>query len=46
MLSTYTRKWAAGKLAPKKYGDRAALELTGTDGGPINITYDKGFEGV
>lgn len=29
------RKWMAGKLAPKKYGERAALELTGKDGGPI-----------
>jgi hypothetical protein len=32
-LRVDTRKWAAGKLAPKKYGDRVAL--TGADGGPI-----------
>lgn len=30
-----TRKWAISKLAPKKYGERIATELTGKDGGPI-----------
>lgn len=29
------RKWAASKLAPKKYGDKVTTELTGKDGGPI-----------
>lgn len=29
------RKWLAGKLAPKVYGERQAVELTGKDGGPI-----------
>ena len=29
------RKWVASKLAPKKYGDSAKLEVTGEDGGPI-----------
>lgn len=28
-------KWFAGKVAPKKYGDRAAVELTGKDGAPL-----------
>lgn len=28
-------KWRASKLAPKVYGDRQAVELTGNDGGPI-----------
>lgn len=29
------RKWAASKLAPKRYGERIAQEITGADGGPI-----------
>jgi hypothetical protein len=29
------RKWLASKLAPKKYGDKVAAELSGPDGGPI-----------
>lgn len=29
------RKWIAGKLKPKKYGDKFVQELTGKDGGPI-----------
>lgn len=29
------RKWAASKLAPKKYGDK--LEHTGPEGGPLEI---------
>lgn len=28
-------QWRASKLAPKKYGDKASLEMTGKDGGPI-----------
>ena len=36
------RKWMAGKLSPKKYGEKAALELSGKDGAPlipaINVT--------
>ena len=34
-LRVDTRKWAAGRLAPKKYGDKITTELTGKDGGPI-----------
>lgn len=34
-LRVDARKWMAGKLAPKKYGEKAALELTGKDGGVI-----------
>jgi hypothetical protein len=30
-----TRKWLMSKLAPKKYGDRIATEVSGPDGGPI-----------
>jgi hypothetical protein len=29
------RKWYASKVAPKKYGDKAQMELTGKDGGAI-----------
>lgn len=32
-----TRKWIAARILPKKYGDRVATELTGRDGGPIEI---------
>lgn len=28
-------KWLACKLAPKRYGDRSQVELSGADGGPI-----------
>jgi hypothetical protein len=37
-LQVDTRKWLLSKLAPKKYGDRTAMELTGADGGPVQIT--------
>lgn len=29
------RKWVAGKLKPKKYGEKIQQEVTGKDGGPI-----------
>lgn len=29
------RKWAAGRMAGKYYGDRQRLEHTGEDGGPV-----------
>lgn len=32
-----TRKWIASKLKPKKYGERLSTELTGPDGGPVQI---------
>jgi hypothetical protein len=32
------RKWVAGKLAPKKYGERVTNEHTGAGGGPIQVT--------
>ena len=37
-LRVDTRKWAAGKLAPKRYGDK--LQHTGDGGGPIRIRPD------
>lgn len=30
-------KWAASKIAPKKYGERVSHELTGGDGGPVQL---------
>lgn len=34
-LRVDTRKWLMSKLAPKKFGDRQNIELTGKDGGPL-----------
>lgn len=34
-LRVDTRKWYLSKLAPKRYGDRIAMEHSGPDGGPI-----------
>ena len=31
------RKWMAGKLRPKKYGERSQMELTGKDGGALVV---------
>lgn len=31
----WSKQWRASKLAPKKYGDKASMEVTGKDGGPI-----------
>jgi hypothetical protein len=36
-LQVDTRKWYLSKLAPKLYGDRSAVEVTGADGGPVLI---------
>ena len=37
-LQVDTRKWYLSKLAPKRYGDRTAMELTGADGGPVQFS--------
>lgn len=37
-LRVDARKWYLSKLAPKKYGDKTSMELTGADGGPLQIT--------
>lgn len=34
-LRVDTRKWMAGKLAPKKYGEKISAELSGPGGRPI-----------
>src|SRR5271154_2319960 len=31
------RKWLAGKMAPKKYGDKTVNEHAGRDGGPVTL---------
>ena len=31
------RKWVAAKLKPKRYGDRIAQEITGGEGGPVDV---------
>lgn len=36
-LQVDTRKWLLSKLAPKKYGDKVGVEVTGEGGGPIQI---------
>lgn len=37
-LRVDTRKWYLAKLAPKKYGDKTSMELTGANGGPVQIS--------
>lgn len=39
-LRVDTRKWIASKLKPKKYGDRAELEITGENGGPVRTVVE------
>ena len=34
-LRVDTRKWAMSKMAPKKYGDKSAIEHSGPGGAPI-----------
>lgn len=34
-LRVDTRKWAAAKFAPHKYGDKVIQEVTGANGGPV-----------
>jgi hypothetical protein len=36
-LRVDSRKWMAGKLAPKKYGEKVSMEHTGKNGAPIEI---------
>lgn len=40
------RKWAASKLAPKKFGDKLNAEVTGKNGGAIVINFTKDDEGL
>lgn len=34
-LRVEARKWLAGKMAPKKYGDKITAEMSGPNGGPV-----------
>lgn len=36
-LRVDTRKWLASKLLPKTYGDKVTTEVTGSDGGPVQM---------
>lgn len=42
-LRVDARKWYASKLAPKKYGDKLQTELTGANGGPVNMNWSINF---
>lgn len=42
-LRVDSRKWLAGKLAPKKYGDKVLNEHTGEGGGPIAFAVEVNF---
>jgi len=49
-LRVDARKWLAGKLAPKKYGEKIQQELTGAGGAPLappvfNVTFGGGNDG-
>lgn len=36
-LRVDARKWLLAKMAPKKYGDKIQTEVSGPDGGPIEV---------
>lgn len=36
-LRVDARKWAASKLKPKKYGEKVSQEISGPDGGPVQV---------
>lgn len=36
-LRVETRKWFVGKLNPKKYGEKVQQEVSGPEGGPLQI---------
>lgn len=36
-----SRKWMAGKLRPKKYGDKLDVGIGDTDGNPLQITFTR-----
>lgn len=42
-LQVEARKWALGKMAPKKYGDKVTQELTGPGGGAIDMNWQINF---
>lgn len=38
-LRIWARQWRAAKLAPKKYGEKSSLEVSGPDGAPLVQIY-------
>lgn len=36
-LQVDARKWMAAKLAPRKYGEKIQQQVTGADGGPLQV---------
>lgn len=40
-LRVDTRKWLMARMAPKKYGDKVTQEVTGGDGGPLVVRWQK-----
>ena len=36
-LRVDSRKWFASKVAPKKYGEKVQQEVTGANGGPVQV---------
>lgn len=45
-LRVDSRKWAASKMAPKKYGDKVTNEQVGPDGGPVRIVIEGDDKGL
>lgn len=43
-LRVDARKWMAGKLRPKVYGDKTQMELGGPNGGPAEIIFRTVYE--
>jgi hypothetical protein len=37
-LRVDTRKWFAARMAPKRWGDKQQVEVSGPDGAPISFT--------
>ncbi|AIL33106.1 hypothetical protein IX83_07125 [Basilea psittacipulmonis DSM 24701] len=37
-LQADTRKWVLARMSPRKYGDTSKIELTGNEGGPVEIS--------
>lgn len=40
-LRIEARKWMASKLLPKKYGDRTQMEVSGADGGALQVVIQR-----
>lgn len=41
-LRVDTLKWTAARMAPRSWGDRQQVALTGEDGGPVTFRWDDG----